>query len=283
MLRRILLALDGAPSGQNAAAFALDLARAHRAGATALGIVNSAWIQRPQPVPLGGFGYKASLDLHLMTSASQRVSAVLEQFEETARAIGLSDFEMRAVEGDVVMLVQQEATSHDLLVLSREAHFDVEREGADVPGCVDRLVRAGLRPIIIAPASSAGMHDRSQPVLVGFDGSAPASRALHLFALLGLAAEAPVHLLCAGIDDAERQAAAARLLLIRHGCPDAQAIILTQADSASPSEAILAHAQRIGAKMIVMGAYGHRGLREIFGSCTRSVIEACPVPIFLHS
>jgi nucleotide-binding universal stress UspA family protein len=31
-----------------------------------------------------------------------------------------------------------------------------------------------------------------------------------------------------------------------------------------------------------MGAYGHRGIREIFGSCTREVLTACSQVLFLH-
>jgi nucleotide-binding universal stress UspA family protein len=34
--------------------------------------------------------------------------------------------------------------------------------------------------------------------------------------------------------------------------------------------------------MIVMGAYGHSGIREIFGSCTQFVLADCPKMLFLY-
>jgi nucleotide-binding universal stress UspA family protein len=34
--------------------------------------------------------------------------------------------------------------------------------------------------------------------------------------------------------------------------------------------------------MIVMGAFEHSGIREIFGSCTRSVLADCPKMLFLY-
>jgi nucleotide-binding universal stress UspA family protein len=34
--------------------------------------------------------------------------------------------------------------------------------------------------------------------------------------------------------------------------------------------------------MIVMGAYGHNGIREIFGSCTRAVLADCHKILFLY-
>jgi nucleotide-binding universal stress UspA family protein len=35
--------------------------------------------------------------------------------------------------------------------------------------------------------------------------------------------------------------------------------------------------------MLVMGAFGHRGFREIlFGSCTRHLFNTAPLPLFIY-
>ena len=54
MLRSIVVALDGSASSVEAGLLALELGKRHRAHVEVLGIVNSAWIQRPEPVPIGG-------------------------------------------------------------------------------------------------------------------------------------------------------------------------------------------------------------------------------------
>ena len=47
-----------------------------------------------------------------------------------------------------------------------------------------------------------------------------------------------------------------------------------------PSRAIVDHAERIGADVIVMGTHGRRGLsRMLLGSVTEAVIRTSPVPV----
>ena len=62
----------------------------------------------------------------------------------------------------------------------------------------------------------------------------------------------------------------------------ARAIGLGDREAGTPSETILGLTRSIGAEIIVMGAYGRRGIREIFGSTTREVLNACPTVLFLH-
>ena len=42
-------------------------------------------------------------------------------------------------------------------------------------------------------------------------------------------------------------------------------------------------AAELGARLLVMGAFGHRGFREIlFGSCTRRLFKTAPLPLFIY-
>jgi nucleotide-binding universal stress UspA family protein len=52
--------------------------------------------------------------------------------------------------------------------------------------------------------------------------------------------------------------------------------------SAPPAVVVLDEARRLGAGLLVMGAYGQPVLREFFlGSATRSLLAECPIPMFL--
>jgi nucleotide-binding universal stress UspA family protein len=161
--------------------------------------------------------------------------------------------------------------------------IDVDGELCAVPLCVDRIIREEPRPVLLVPEDWAE-HDASAaaPVVIAFDESPASSRTLHMFALLGLAEGRTVHVITldpASMWQAEATATRACSLLRHHGAADAHAV---GRDAGTPQDAILEVARGLGAGMIVMGAYGTRGIREIFGSCTRAVLHAAPVPLFLH-
>ena len=185
-----------------------------------------------------------------------------------------------------MQLVANEATAHDLVALGRNSIFDAEGELYDLPACVERIVREEARPILMVPseANGSGGAIADGPLLVAFDGSPAASRALHMFALLGLAQGRMVHVVTVGdaSDSATDTARRACKLLDRHGPAGSRPIGLGDREAGTPSETILGLAKSIGAGMIVMGAYGRRGIREIFGSTTREILNACPTVLFLH-
>jgi nucleotide-binding universal stress UspA family protein len=165
--------------------------------------------------------------------------------------------------------------------------FDVDGEICELPLCVDRIIRGEPRPVLLVPEAESGQqHDASQaPVLVAFDGSPASSRTVHMFALLGLGAGRVAHVVTLDRSSASRAEETARracALLRRHGAAETRAIGLGDREAGTPAETILGLAKALKPGMIVMGAYGTRGIQEIFGSCTREVLNACPTPLFLH-
>lgn len=287
MLRSILIALDGSPSSLDAAGLGLELAHRHRAHVEGLGIVNSAWIQRPEAVPMGAMAYKTALELKELEGATERVGAVLQDFRGRAERADIPSFEIREVDGDPLHVIGTEAVSHDLIVLGRHSMFDLDGEIYELPLYVERIIRGEPRPILLVPDDVPGSRqDASQaPVLVAFDGSPASSRAVHMFALLGLAAGRAAHVVTLDQSSsrrAEETAARACALLRRHGAAAAHAVGLGDREAGTPAETILGMAKTLRPETIVMGAYGTRGIQELFGSCTREVLNACPAPLFLH-
>lgn len=285
MLRSILVALDGSSSSVRASQLALQLGREYKSHVEGIGIVNSGWIQRVEPVPIGGLAIKSSLDHSRMKSAKAKVDEVSTLFRSMCTKEGLVSFSARAVEGDPAKIIADEATAHDLVVLGRDSVFDVDGELEKIPLCVDKIIREEPRPVLIVPESDADAPIVSrQPVIVAFDGSPASSRALHMFALLGMAAGRTIHVLTvAGTSDwALRTAMQASQLLERHGAADVKSIGLGDREAGTPSETVLGLTKSLGAGMIVMGAYGNRGIREIFGSTTREILKESPAVLFLH-
>jgi nucleotide-binding universal stress UspA family protein len=287
MLKSILVALDGSASSLRAGQLALGLAHRHKAYVKGLGIVNSVWIQRPEPVPIGGTAIKREHDLRALQTATERVEAVLQSFRKEARDENVATLDVDKADGNPLDVIEVAATAYDLVVIGRNSLFDVGGEVYEVALCVDRIIRREPRPILLVPPSTNGNggSDITSPVLVAFDGSPAASRTLHMFALLGLGRNQAVHVL--SIDNDSEKAAVetavrACALLERHGVTQTHPIGLGSSEAGRPAEAILGTAKALQAGMIVMGAYGHSGIREIFGSCTREVLNNCTKVLFLH-
>jgi nucleotide-binding universal stress UspA family protein len=276
LIRSILIALDGSASGAVVQDLALAMARMVQAQITALGIVDSPWLTRAEAVPIGGAAYKFASDLARLKTAHERLAVAMESFEQAARKAKVPHVSA-SLDGDPVELIEARATEHDLIAVGRDMDFHFNDE-AEVPAALERLVRDNPRPILVAPRAPV----TGEAVLVAFDGSLASSRALHMLALTGAAQGRTIHVL--SIDDNAETAGAraqqACTLLKRHGA-EVQAIAISS--DAAPDDIILSHVQSLRAGLVVMGAYGHRGVRELLlGSCTRRLLTACPTALFVN-
>jgi nucleotide-binding universal stress UspA family protein len=285
MLRSILVPLEATEASISAARFGLQLARLHGARIRGLGIVNTAFARLPEPVPLGAMATKVALaDAHIAGLRDDIAETLLEFLSEAER-VGVGAVTTLRAEGHPLLVLQARSPAHDLIIVGREATFDASPEGDMLPLCVERIVRAENRPVLVVPSrGDAPDLPPSAPILIAYDGSAASSRALHLFALLGLAGGRPVHVvsIAKSAEDAQQSAERAAELLRVHGADQVHAIGLGDAEAGTPSETILGLSKALQPAMIVMGAFGHSGIQEIFGSCTRAVLTACPAPLFLH-
>ena len=119
-------------------------------------------------------------------------------------------------------------------------------------------------------------------LVIAYDGSRAASRAAHTFALMEFnVAHLNVHVV--SVDRSEEQAQAycdeVSELLKRHNI-SAQSHAV--ASSSRAAQALIDKAGELGARAIVMGAFGRTGLQAAFlGSATRRMLEQSPFPLFL--
>jgi nucleotide-binding universal stress UspA family protein len=119
------------------------------------------------------------------------------------------------------------------------------------------------------------------PVVVAYDGSLQAARALAAFQATGLGESGRVHLISVSSDNdlAAQHAERAREFLKFH---DLEATPLVVESSAPPATVILEQVRRLSAGLLVLGSYGQPVLREfLIGSVTRTVLSESPIPLFL--
>jgi nucleotide-binding universal stress UspA family protein len=184
-----------------------------------------------------------------------------------------SDGTWQQAEGDRGQLLAEAAHTADLL-LARQANAG----GADVPDVLDQLVTATGVPVLAVPANASDALGRT--VLVGWNGSREAARAVH--DALPLLRAAKVVVLCAVGEQAEASLEAATAMLRRHGVA-VQPLRVDEPDG-NAGAILLAQAAARAADLLVMGAYGHTRLREmVFGGATRHVLREATLPVLFSS
>ncbi len=275
MLKSILVAIDDTPPSEAAQVLAIDLCGRLGARVAGIGVLDRPWITAPQAVPLGGAHYKHVRDRALIKRFDKEINAAFRKFEDRCRKAGVA-YSAAEWQGDPAERIEVESEAHDLIVIGKDAsfHFELADENADT---VKRLARDDPRPLIVTSAQAP----QSGNILVACDGSLAASRSMHMFALLGLAAGGQVEVVTVTDgpeDEARQRATQAAKIFANH---DVEASIIVVESTNHPAEILI---ERAGdAAMLVMGAFGHRQLRDVFfGSCTSRLLQACPVPLFIH-
>ena len=267
MLRRILIGLGG--SDESRSALELGLRWATRRNAEIVGL---AIVDDPGTQFIDEFVAEESRPA---TSSARPVSPAHDWFIRRCEEAGVKCL-VREAMGSPHLRILAEVQRHDLVLMGQRSHFEYGWEG--VAGeTLAKLMPACPRPVITVPDVLTG----SESVVIAFDGSLPAARALAAFEATGLGLGQEVHVVSVGPNRQEAAERADRAVdfLTAHGIearPDP-----VETDS-PPAEAILRKVVQAGAGLLVMGANGHPVFREfVFGSVTRSVLKTCSVPVFV--
>jgi nucleotide-binding universal stress UspA family protein len=273
MLKRILIGVDAIDRDSAAMELGLRWAKRHGARVVGIGVVDESGIEITESL-MYPRGYVASLTPTLVSEIHSEFQLNLKRFTERCAAEGVACGTLEAV-GPPHATILAEAQRHDLMLLDRGSHFEFGWEGE--PGqTLARLMKDSPRPIVAAPEA---LPD-GEAIVVSYDGSLQASRALFAFVNLGLADGRPVHVVTVATEQAEadRVAGRARDYLESHDVP---ATLHAFESAQHPAGILLEQVIRLEAGLVVMGAYGRRTLRECFvGSVTRGVLNESPAPIF---
>lgn len=205
--------------------------------------------------------------------AVARGRLLLDGAEERLKAAGITDIKKVHRHGGIVETIIERETDVDLVVMGKRgasSEFATDHIGSKV----ERVVRASSKPVLIASREIRP----PATIVVAFDGSATATRAVELVASSPLFAGLAVHLVAAGksAELRNRLDTAMARLGERPVAPEAHLV------EGQPEQVIAAHMERQAAAMLVMGAYGHSPLRTlIVGSTTTTMIRTVRAPILL--
>jgi nucleotide-binding universal stress UspA family protein len=272
----MVIGLDGSAYSSSAIALGLRWARRFDALLVGLGIIDEPTIRKPDPVPLGASHFKAERDEILLARARQQVKQFLEQFARRCTEAGVA-FQLLEAVGVPAEHILLEARRFDLIMLGQQTsfHFSTQAEPCET---LTTVLKNAPRPVVAVPETLGN----GTAVIVAYDGSVQAARALQALQSSGLDGADPVHIVSVGADrsEAARHADRAVEFLRWHNIAASPHVLPPEP---SVAEVLLDQVRQYQARLLVLGAYGQPTLREFFlGSVTRTVLQHSQVPLFLY-
>jgi nucleotide-binding universal stress UspA family protein len=207
---------------------------------------------------------------------------------EDAAAVGdrfATMLRQEALQGDWQMAIGLSASyvarlSHaaDLVILGQRI-LD-HSTGLDAP---EDVVLACSRPILVVPYAGRRIDRIGENVLVAWNGSREAGRAVH-DALPLLAMSGAVTVLLVDPEEESDIELTEHVVahLGRHGLHAKMQVIRHELATSSVADTLLAQVARLDADLLIMGAYGHSRMREmILGGVTRDILRNMNVPVLM--
>jgi len=272
--KTIVVHVDNSPLAPTRIAVAAELARRH--GAHLVGVAATGWLELPGTgLPGTGLAEYAAAALQALRDEAR---AGMAAFREQMARLDVASHEERIEEGHASRALVVAARHADLCVLSQADPDDALQSPLPAE---DVLLQSG-RPLLLLPyAGAQAAVPGGRRVLVGWNDSREAARALHDALPLLRAAERVDVAVFETPQDADRPLPGADvgLWLARHGV---QVEVRHVPVKAGAGEALLSLAADCEADLVVAGGYGHSRWREAaLGGVTRTLMRSAPVPVLL--
>lgn len=276
MFKNILLAVDGSAYTDSVLSHGIELAGRFGSRLNLLTVADVRIFEWASAVGSDGFISIVPSSSYQEASRSlleEKCDKILAKCTHLLRESGIPFSAQKSI-GAPVDLILEHALVADLLVLGKRGEFarwDARSLGATVEA-VSRLVR---KPLLAVGQEFSPIRD----ILVGYDGSDHANRALQYAAHLAEAAGGRVGVLCVS-DDSEL--AGYYLGLASTYLAGYKVGVNTLALTGRPDEILVRHAAAEGYGMIAIGAYGHSRIREtLLGSTTDHILRQAETPLLL--
>lgn len=275
MLRTLLTVLDDSPANSVVLDLAIRWAKRFDALLVGVGVVDEPGVHGSDEL-LVGESYFRAIDRQLVDDLRRAAEGVLSQAAVRCAEAGVA-FKPLESYGRPADVVREEAQRFDLLLVGRATRLraDARDEPAELAG---RILKDSPRPVVVVPETL----DNGESVVIAYDGSIPAARALAAFEASGLGRDRDVWVVSIAPDGlaAGRRADRAVEFLRSH---EISAHGRPEVGGESPAPFIVRQARDLSAGLIVAGAYGQSALRDFFiGSTTRSLLRESPAPLFIY-
>ncbi|MGA1193374.1 MAG: universal stress protein [Kiritimatiellia bacterium] len=279
MIKSLLACTDGSSHGETAVEYGIQLAGKLNASLGILHVLDERMLEGPFLANLSGLigaqPYTDSLG-QFREIMQQKGEAVVAAVEAKAEAGGIPDARAKLIWGHPARTILGAENSAELIILGQDGEHD-KSTGDWTGSTTDRVARHATRPVMIVP----GHYVAIDKIMVAYDGSPHASRALREAIDLAMALHVPL-VICTVIeaDDQGRamdHADTAMRLARAHEC--AAAFLITEGQ---PDQCLLKKAIETKCSLLIAGAHGHGRIREwIVGSTAHELIINTTLPLML--
>ncbi len=277
MIKRVLVPLDPSAYTDAALEHACRIARDHGAQVTGLTVLVTPTIAAyVGPAPAGGVHYAAEVAQSLQEDARERLDALLTTFRQRCSAAGVGHWGS-VRQGSAPDQIMYEAMFHDLVVIGLRTHFHFATSD-DPDDTLRQILDRSVAPIYAVPSD----YPRSErmSVLIPFNGSFLAARAMHHLVRLVSPSECSVVRLLTCHDDRERAQAlldSGAGYLAAHGFQDVERMW-----SADDVREVVEERYLDDADLVVVGAHSQRKLVElVVGSLTKHLLAKATRPLLI--
>lgn len=279
-MSRIIACIDGSPSATAVCDYAAWASLRLDAPLTLLHVLDRALYPLKRDLSGSiGLGSReqlleelAELDEQRARLARQQGELMLESAQARVLAAGVPRVESRQRHGDLIEVLNTLAAETRLLVIGKRGQNSTEAWQL-IGSQVENTLRSLQRPILVASAA----FQAPQSIMLAFDGSSTAFKAVDMLATSPLFRGLPLHLVAVGERHQQSLSAAAQRLQ-KAGFDIHPKLLL----SGAVETALLDYLAQHSIDLLVMGAYGHSRIREfLVGSTTTSLLHNTTLPLLI--
>jgi len=287
-LSKIIALIDGSNYSKSVCEYAAWIARAK---SSSVEVIHSLSRRDASSVPTDmsgniGFGARSSLledlakfDQQKSQLAQKRGRAILEDAQALIEKTGVKEVETKLRKDDIIDALHDFEEDADLIIVGKRgetADFARDHLGANM----ERIVRASTKPVLIASRDFKPV----KKILIAFDGGKSAIKAVEHLSKSQVFGGSICHLITVGEETAQNKAALeGASAMLAEGGYKITTEISAELDESIPAEIIIN--DKINDDhydMLVMGAYGHSRIRNLFiGSTTTQLLRLCQVPVLM--
>jgi len=281
MIKKIFIPTDGSANSLKALEYGIYIARKLDASLIGLYVLDVNLIQGPMLTDISGSvgmpPYDGFFDA-IETSLNEKADCILKDFQERCQKSGIN-VEVKKTIGRISPIIIEEAQNADLILMAKKGeHFHL-KEGGLLGSVAEAVVRDSGKPVLVTPENFVEIESMA----LAYDGSDSALKALELSLELSKKAVWPITVVIITSDAKKADTLSAQIEEMNEkdsSAPmaDCETIILSGKDQ----DEIIKFIKEGSVELMVMGAYGHNRLRELFlGSTTSHVIRKSPIPVLL--
>lgn len=206
--------------------------------------------------------------------AQEKGRLLLEEAKRRATAAGATAPSGRMRNGALLEVLTELESEARIIVIGKRG-VSAEAGNRPLGGNLERVIRALHRPLLVPTRDFKPI----QRFVIAFDGSETTRKGVEMIAASPLLKGLPAHIVTVGADTGEARAGLewARSTLRNTGFEVQTALL-----SGEPEGAIREYRKSHDIQLLVMGAYGHSRIRNLFvGSTTTSLLLTCECSVLL--